>query len=97
MRVALIILCVSAALATAVASPRVDVEESALLDREVIATRDPDRWQGRQVISPIAEEADDNTLTDGHRTIEDTGCYQVRVRGRREDGALTLSRWDWCD
>jgi hypothetical protein len=97
MRGAWVILIALSPLATSVvASPRLDPEESAVMDREVMAARDPDLWQGREVY-PLSEREDDRPLTDGRKTIEETWCYPVRVRTRREDGGTTITRLDWCD
>lgn len=97
MRTCLLVICGSLAFAaSAVASPRVDVEESAIMDKEVIGARDPDVWQGRQV-APISEVLDDANTTDGRRSLDQVECHAVRVRGKREDGATTVTRMDWCE
>ena len=97
MRGALLVLCVSLSLiASSAASPRVDVQESAVMDREVIGTRDPEVWQGRQ-IAPVTEIDIENHRTDGRRSIDELECNHVPVRIKRSDGSTGLTRMNWCD
>ena len=97
MRGALLALCVSISIiSSSAAPPRVDFEESAVMDREVVGTRDPNVWQGRQVV-PMTEIDIENYRTDGRRSIDELECNSVPVRIKRSDGSMGITRMDWCD
>ena len=104
MRDALLIFYTSVALvSSSSASPRMDIEESAVLDQEVIRLRDPDAWQS-QKIAPVTEIDRGNQRTDGRCRITPhrTGrrVYRLcRDAGRRIGRRFltthsTASSWD---
>ena len=97
MRIAFLLLCSSLiCISSLAASPAVEIEESAVGQQEIVGVGKHGLWQSQQ-IAPVTNDEVEHGRTDGRRSVDQIGCYEVRIRARRTGGTRSIARMEWCD